>query len=256
MQLNEDTVEDYIEFIDSILSANLPSEKEDLVKAFQVHSHSKTYCKYKNKPCRFQYGRYFTDGTIVTKPLCHVRELERLEMLQKRESILTKVSDYINNYLDSSKSLCSSKTCNTILNELEITKEDYYWALSVSSDNDYQIQSKCNPNSCFVNNYNPAMLKAWQANLDLQTVHNYYKALSYMASYISKSESQSSEAWKQAVKEIKEQNLKAKDAVYKLTYSFVSLRQLSVQEAEYHCLPELWFQKCNPEYHCLPELWF
>ena len=29
VQLNEDAVEDYIEFIDSILSANLPSEKED-----------------------------------------------------------------------------------------------------------------------------------------------------------------------------------------------------------------------------------
>ena len=57
------------------------------------------------------------------------------------------------------------------------------------------------------------MLKAWQANLDLQPVHNYYKALSYMASYFSKSESQSSEALKQVVKEIKEQNLKAKDAV-------------------------------------------
>ena len=78
------------------------------------------------------------------------------------------------------------------------------------------------------------MLKAWQANLKLQPVHNYYKSLSYMASYFSKSESQSSEALKQAVKEIKEQNLKAKDVMYKLASSFTLSRQLSVQEAVYH----------------------
>ena len=86
-------------------------------------------------------------------------------MLQKRESIFKKAYHYINNYLDPCKSLCSSKT----------------WALSVSSDSDYQIHLKRNPDSCFVNNYNPAMLKSLQANLDLQPVHNYYKALSYMA---------------------------------------------------------------------------
>ena len=102
-------------------------------------------------------------------------------MLQKRESIFKKAYHCINNYLDPCKSLCSSKTCKTILNELEITEEGYYWALSVSSDSDYQIHMKRNPDSCFVNNYNPAMLKSLQANLDLQPVHNYYKALSYMA---------------------------------------------------------------------------
>ena len=32
-----------------------------------------------------------------------------------------------------------------------------------------------------------------------------------------------------------------------LAYSFISSRQLSVQEAVRHCLTELWFRKCNPE---------
>ena len=66
VQLNKDTVEDCIEFIDSILSTNLPSEKENLllhklIKAFQVYSHSKTCRKYENKPCRFHYGSCFTE---------------------------------------------------------------------------------------------------------------------------------------------------------------------------------------------------
>ena len=88
VQRTEDTLEDYIEFIDSILSASLPSEKENpllykLVKAFQAHSHSNTSRKYKNNlPC-------FIMGAILQIELLslnhYVKELEKFEMLQKRE---------------------------------------------------------------------------------------------------------------------------------------------------------------------------
>ena len=32
----------------------------------------------------------------------------------------------------------------------------------------------------------------------------------------------------------------------KLSQTFISTRQLSVQEPVYHCLPELWLRKCFP----------
>ena len=44
---------------------------------------------------------------------------------------------------------------------------------------------------------------------------------------------------KQAVKEIKKQNLNVRDAMKKIGYSFISLCQLLVQEAVYNVLPEL-----------------
>ena len=72
--------------------------------------------------------------------------------------------------------------------------------------------------SCFVNNYNPVLLKAWEANLDIQPVHNYFKALTYMTAYFSKSESEVSESLKQAAKEIKKQNLNVSDAIKKISY--------------------------------------
>ena len=53
------------------------------------------------------------------------------------------------------------------------------------------------PNSCFVNNYFEEGLTAWQANIDLQPVFNYYKAVTYMCAYFSKSEDEVSEAMKQ-----------------------------------------------------------
>ena len=67
-----------------------------------------------------------------------------------------------------------------------------------------------------------------------------------MTAYFSKSESEVSESLKHAVKEIKNQNLNVRDAMKKIAYSFISSRQLSVQEAVYNVLPELWLRKCSP----------
>ena len=82
------------------------------------------------------------------------------------------------------------------------------------------------------------LLKAWQANIDLQSVYNYYKAVSYMTAYFSKSENSISEAMKQAIKEIKLQNLSTRVATKRLAYSFICFRQMSVQEDVYLCLLE------------------
>ena len=64
-----------------------------------------------------------------------------------------------------------------ILDALEISKEDYYRALSISKDDDLELQLKRQSNSCFVNNYFDIGLKAWQANMDIQPVFNEYKAV-------------------------------------------------------------------------------
>ena len=90
-----------------------------------------------------------------------------------------------------------------------------------------------------MSNYNPVLLKAWQANIDLQPVYNYYKAVSYMTTYFSKSENSTSEAMEQAVQEIKLANLSARVAMKELAYSLICSRQMSVQDSIYLCLPEL-----------------
>ena len=57
------------------------------------------------------------------------------------------------------------------------------------------------PNSCFVNNYFKKGLTAWEANMDIHPVFNHYKAVTYMCSYLSKSESECSLVMVQAVRE-------------------------------------------------------
>ena len=58
------------ERINSHLSDHLNEpELFELVKTYHVHTHFRTCGKYNNNECRFYYGRYFTEKTIIAKPL-------------------------------------------------------------------------------------------------------------------------------------------------------------------------------------------
>ena len=92
------------------------------------------------------------------------------------------------------------KPTNAILQQLQISEDQYYKALSISSGSAFQIHFKRDPKSCFINKYFEDGLMAWEANLDIQPVLDYYKAVSYMSTYLSKSEDESSEAMKQAAR--------------------------------------------------------
>ena len=188
------------------------------MKTYQKHTHSTTCRKYKNVACRFGFGRFFTDQTIIADPLpAEMSDVEKENKLSQRETILNKVKQYIDtelnpnniNFLDPTKSKFKElKSISEILNELELTESEYYEALSISSDKDFQIHFKRPPNSCFINNYFDEVLLAWNANLDIQPVINHYKAVTYMCAYFSKSENETSEAMKQAAKDACNMNKK------------------------------------------------
>ena len=52
-------------------------------------------------------------------------------------------------------------TIDKILLKLHISKEDYYHALSISVDDDYELHLIRPPNSFFVNNHFDEGLRAW-----------------------------------------------------------------------------------------------
>ena len=112
-------------------------------------------------------------------------------------------------------SFSNDKSIQEVLSSSEITDCDYYWTLSISPETDYEIDVKRILGSRFVKNYNPVLVKTWKANLVFHPVHNYYKALTYMTPYFSKSENEVSEALKLAAREIKKQNLNVCDAMKK-----------------------------------------
>ena len=118
---------------------------------------------------------------------------EKSGILAARTKILKKVKLYIHENLDPHKlSYVEPKSISDILFCLDLTEEQYYEAISISSNQDFEIHYYRPPNSCFVNNYFADGLLAWKANMDIQPVFNYYKVVSYMCSYFSKTENESS----------------------------------------------------------------
>ena len=65
-----------------------------------------------------------------------------------------------------------------ILTNVGVSVDTYYLALEISKNTDLKIGLRRPPNYCFVNNYFQPVLKAWDANMDIQPLINEYKAIS------------------------------------------------------------------------------
>lgn len=62
------------------------------------------------------------------------------------------------------------------------------------------------PKDSWINGYNPHLLRAWNANMDIQFILNPYSCIMYMLSYITKAEHEMSEYLKCIVKDSSHQN--------------------------------------------------
>ena len=108
-KLSKETKNEYIRFIDQVIKANLPDPKQDielfkLVRTYQIHSHSRSCRKYKNVECRYNFGKFFTDCTIISEPLPDdLGDLQRERILQGRDRILNIVKEYIDSNLNPRK---------------------------------------------------------------------------------------------------------------------------------------------------------
>ena len=110
---------------------------------------SRTCRKYKNEPERFKFGKFFSKKTIVVGSLPeNMPEEIKVLVLHKRNKILGKVRDYINNFLNPSKikfynptrdDFIEVKSVSEVLEELSITEQEYENALKISDDNSNQL---------------------------------------------------------------------------------------------------------------------
>ena len=120
-----------------------------------------------------------------------------------------------------------------ILDKAEVTEKDYIDALEVSS-NGSVVVLKREPNERFINNYNPSVMLAWEANMDIQFVLNAYACVMYVASYIMKTERSMGELLKHVAAEARTEELKKQ--LRKVGSAFLTHREVSVQEAVYRIL--------------------
>ena len=161
-------------------------------------------------------------------------------VLSKRKDILSKVKDYINNHLNPARVNFWKFWKNLILLKKNLS------ALQISDDQDFQLHLKRPTDSCFVNNYFDGGHLASEANINIQPVFNYYKAITYISSYLSKEEDECSQAVKQAFRETLEKGASYYEQMKTIAHAYSSKRECSLQEAVYHIMPELWLRKVFP----------
>ena len=121
--------------------------------------------------------------TIVAEPVAENIDPEiKSNILNRRKETLSKVKQKINDVLNPSKeNYYATITENETFNSAGVTEHEYYWALSISADSDFDLHLKRPIDSCFINNYFVIGIKGFTANVDLQPVFNHYKCITYVS---------------------------------------------------------------------------
>ena len=163
---------DVCDFIDKYISCKLPAEDgklRELVSLLQQHKHS-SYCK-RNKTCHFSFPKPPSPKTLITK-FDPETDVEHSKAVLKKVQKLITESNIDLSLVD-------------LLDKADLTETEYIEALKTSCTGNIVVL-KHELDECCINNYNPSLLLAWQAHMDIQIVLNAYACVVYVASYIMK----------------------------------------------------------------------
>ena len=128
-----------------------------------------------------------------------------------------------NHSLDSSEDLFQQ----TGISQTEF--EEAWCVLATKRDIVYKRQ----PSDCWVNQHNPHLLKAWNANCDLQYIVDPCSCIRYIVSYISKKESEEGEVLRNLQESLRQDNTVPKVELQRLGKAYLTHREISVMEAIY-----------------------
>ncbi|CAF4185611.1 unnamed protein product, partial [Rotaria sordida] len=190
-QTDEKTREEIVKFCDKYITTRFPSLDEDAelhnsIKEVQTHSrnHSKRCLKYHKTLCVFGFPRPVSRRTFICEPI-KVDNDDEKQRCKKIKEILTEMNATMNT-LEKEKMLSWSDFDN-LLRKYNWTYEDYEQALRVVHTRTIIIHKR-EPNARWVNQYNEELLRAWDANMDIQFILDPYACAKYLMSYTTKPE--------------------------------------------------------------------
>lgn len=167
-------------FIDKIITCQKPTDNPELLNLVnrQLHQHPHTCCKNRKSECRFNYPQPPMRQTKILYPM-------DTDMAQTEVKVLKDTWTSFKKHLDDRREDIDI-TFHQLLLDLKVTKENYLFAMRSLLNT--AVFLKRNPNELRVNNYNPACLSAWRANMDIQFVLDVHACAVYIVNYISKAQ--------------------------------------------------------------------
>ncbi|KAK6168643.1 hypothetical protein SNE40_019835 [Patella caerulea] len=246
-KIDEDKDEDVVDFIDKYISSELPDKDHDpelheIVNSVQRHSYKHTKSCKKNKTvCRFNFPRPPSKQSFICRSIdnydtnipeqdenengdntCNNDKITQNTAKSLLEALWKALSDEEKNYT----------SIDELYNDLGMTQELFQKACEVLSKKNNVILKR-NPKDVWINPYNPNLLRAWDANMDIQYVFDAYSCIVYIVSYISKSEREMGLVLSDAQEEAKGGNLTAKESLKKISSTYLHCREVSAQESAY-----------------------
>ncbi|CAB3987819.1 ATP-dependent DNA helicase PIF1 [Paramuricea clavata] len=224
-EYGKDSDEDIAKFVDRYVSCKADSDDLTELVNLQRHKHSKTCKKRGHDVCRFNFPLPPMPRTIVLEPLSETDVDENVA------DILKKALQRICSLLDSIKA-DETMTFVEFLQKLDLSEQQYIKAIRLSLKNS-TLLLKRSPAEIRINCYNPNLLRAWKANMDIQFVLDPYACAVYILSYITKGQRGMSKLLRKACEEAKEGNKNIVNKVRHIGNKFLNAVEISAQEAVY-----------------------
>ncbi len=217
--------DDIIKFIDTYVSCKADFNDLTELVNLQRHKHSKTCKKRGHAVCRFNFPLPPMPRTMILEPLSET------ELDENVTDILKKALQRIRTLLDSIKA-DETMTFVEFLKKLDLSEQQYIKAIRLSLKHS-TLLLKRSPSEIRVNGYNSHLLKAWQANMDIQFVLDPYACAVYILTYITKGQRGMSKLLRKACEEAKEGNKNIVNRVRHIGNKFPNAVEISAQEAVY-----------------------
>ena len=162
-----------------------------IAKEVNKHHHTKT-CRKHDTTCRFGYPRFPSPYTIIVTPCTANSPEEKEKALIKNRQVLRKVQDIIEDEDAIQKIMEKCDKQNETKEEhkakrkeriIELCKmagvshEDYIEALSHSKSG-HSVVLQRDLDEIYINPYNIEWLRAWDGNMDIQVVLDYFAVIS------------------------------------------------------------------------------
>ena len=234
-----------IALIDKWISCSRNSgdpELDKIVNKVQFHNCTKTCYKKKGQTkCRFDFPRPPSQKTMIAKTIEELYPNESVEYRNKKVDratyVMTKVQDAMNSQKEDEDDYIYDNNLEKFLKEKcdAVCLIDEYHELLQISVSGRAVILKRNVSERRINNYNPTILSAWNANTDIQLCLDSYAVVTYITDYLTKADTGLTLELKKALNEKKDCDYK--DQLNHIKKTYFDNTEICVSAAAYRLIP-------------------
>ena len=237
---------DLITLIDNWISCSKDTgdkKLDEIVKAVQVHKHTKKSCLKRGNGCRFDFPRPPSQRTLISRPINELFPEESDEEQQLRVEAAKGIMTYVKQALEDLEDDCEDYYDNDLEKFLaekcdEIcTIEEYHDALQISACGGNTVILRRKVSERNVNNYNPNFQKPWNGNTDIQLCLDSFAVVTYITDYLTKADHGLTKLLITALKEKRDAD--RFELLNHLKRTYFTHTQTCICEAAYRLIPGL-----------------